>query len=90
MANLILLFGETGSGKSRSTKSLNPDETYMIKCVDKDLPYREGRKAFSQQKKNLALTANYREICTILEKIDQTRSDIKTIIIDDIGFVMTK
>lgn len=90
MANLILIIGETGSGKSKSTKNLKPEETYYIKAVKKDLPYPEGRRSYSLEKKNMALTANYAEIKGILSAINTKRTEIKNIIIDDAGFIMTK
>lgn len=89
MARTVIIIGETGTGKSTSLKPLNPKETYIIKVVDKELPFKED-KNYNSASKNLAITANSNEIVTILKQISVNRADIKNIIIDDIGFVMTK
>lgn len=89
MAKTVIIVGETGTGKSSSLRNLKPSETYIIKVIDKELPFKE-EKEYSKEKKNLAITANESDIVNILTSIASSRPDIKNIIIDDIGFVMTK
>jgi len=89
MAKTVIIVGETGTGKSTSLRNLNPKETYMIKVIDKELPFKED-KSYNTGTKNLAITADASTIVGILKQISETRPDIKNIIIDDIGFVMTK
>ena len=89
MAKTVIIIGESGTGKSSSLRSLNSKETYIIKVIDKELPFREEKK-YSTTSKNLAVTSKSEDIVAILKGISKSRPDIKNIIIDDIGFVMTK
>ena len=40
MANLIMILGESGTGKSTSIENLDPNETFIIQVVNKPLPFR--------------------------------------------------
>lgn len=40
MSNIILVEGESGSGKTTSIRTLNPKETYIISIISKDLPFK--------------------------------------------------
>ena len=40
MANLIMILGESGTGKSTSIENLDPKETFIIQVVNKPLPFR--------------------------------------------------
>lgn len=90
MSKFVIIVGDTGTGKSRSTKTLNPDETIIIKTIKKELPYRGSEKSYSEEKKNVIVTADYQDICAILRTISEKRSDIKNIVIDDAGYIMSK
>lgn len=43
MSTSILVIGESGAGKSTSIRTLNPQETFIISVLNKDLPFKEGR-----------------------------------------------
>lgn len=42
MAIPIMILGESGSGKTRSAKNLNPEETLIIQPIKKPLPFRSA------------------------------------------------
>ncbi len=88
MSKVIIIAGDTGTGKSRSTYSLNPDETYIINTLNKPLPFRGSQKLYNAEKKNIYNSENYAEIVTILNGLSEKRKEIKTVVIDDVGFVM--
>lgn len=85
----ILIMGLSGSGKSTAIKYLNPEETFLINCGNKPLPFKGENKLYtdySQSKNpkgNLLTTDNYNTIEKMLHIINTEREDIKTILFDD-------
>ena len=53
MANKILILGDSGTGKSTSIEGLDSTETFIIKCVEKDLPFKGSRREYSKENKNI-------------------------------------
>ena len=53
MSNLVIVLGASGSGKSTSIKTLNPEETIVLNVLGKDLPFRGSRTSYTKEKKNL-------------------------------------
>lgn len=88
MAKVIILAGDTGTGKSTSIKTLNPDETVIINVLDKALPFKGSGKLYNGDKKNIRSTPDYNEIISLLKKLGD-RKGVKNVILDDIGFAMT-
>lgn len=88
MSNVVIILGESGTGKSTSLRNLNPDETFIINVLNKPLPFRGYKKLYNADKKNLVETDNYRLIIKYLEAINERRPEIKSIIIDDFSFLM--
>lgn len=96
MANLIVLAGFSNSGKSTSLKYLNPTETFIISCTNKQLQIPGFRKKYKkvaiEDKKlvgNWLVSNSYERIHKILDIVDRTRTDIKTIVIDDINYCLS-
>lgn len=96
MANLIVLAGFSNSGKSTSLKYLNPTETFIISCTNKQLQIPGFRKKYKkvaiEDKKlvgNWLVSNSYERIHKILDIVDKTRTDIKTIVIDDINYCLS-
>lgn len=89
MANVVIIAGDTGTGKSTSIKNLKPEETYVINVLGKPLPFRGSRSMYAEEKKNIQSTDDYLQVKSLLEIIPVKKPEIKNIIIDDIGFVMT-
>ena len=102
MSNLIAIVGPSGSGKSTSLfgstdlgiKGLNPKETVLINVAGKPLPVRGANKLFDYNKKiseggNYLETDDPKAIVGALKYIEASRPEIKNVIIDDAGLMMS-
>lgn len=102
MGNLIAIVGSSGSGKSTSMfpnseagiKGLNPKETIFINVASKPLPARGISKHYDFNKKiseggNYIATDNAKVINMILTLVDEQRTEIKNVVIDDLGLMMS-
>lgn len=93
MSNLIALVGASGSGKSSSIRTLNPEETFIINVASKPLPFKGWRSKYTIWNKdnpngNFINTSDVSVINKILTYIDSKRPEIKNVIIDDAQFLM--
>lgn len=94
MSNAVLIIGESGTGKSSSIKNLNAAETFIINVLDKPLPF-QGFKNKYIKSTNGATQGNYwasddhNMIIKLINVINQNRSDIKNLIIDDFQYTMS-
>jgi hypothetical protein len=92
MSTPILILGKSGSGKSRSIKTLDPKKTFIINVCGKDLPFAGWRKNYTLQTKektgNLLSTDNSEIIGSTIRYISENRPEIETIIIDDFQYIM--
>lgn len=94
MTNAVLILGESGTGKSTSVRTLNPDETFIINVLGKPLPFR-GAKAKYKPLSSDGLTGNYYAsddigmIKRAINLVNKKRLDIKNLIIDDFGYTIT-
>ena len=86
MGKFVIVGGDTGSGKSRSLKNLESKSSFLINVLGKDLPWKSSKQVFN--KSNSYITEKYEDIMSLLRKADNNK-EIKTFIIDDIGFLMT-
>lgn len=89
-----LVLGVSGSGKSWSTKNLDPASTFLIKTVDKPLPYRGGGSLYLYDKEkvsngNMFITSNANSMTSVLKNISESMQDIKVVVIDDFQFSMS-
>ncbi|KXA12940.1 AAA family ATPase [Fusobacterium nucleatum] len=92
MANMIMIIGESGTGKSTSIENLNEKETFIIQAVDKPLPFKEYKKKYPLRSKenpkgNRFISDKAEVIIKILSTLDKEK-EIKNIIIDDSQYVM--
>lgn len=88
MANLILILGSTGSGKSTSIKTLDPKETVIINVLGKELPFRGSRKMYNKENKNLFNIYKPLEVIQYLENISNSAPYVKNVILDDSTYIM--
>ena len=89
MAKVCIIAGDTGTGKSTSIKNLNPKETYIINVLNKPLPFKGSKSSYNEELKNIANVSDWGTVKSIIEGVGKNRPEIKNIIVDDIGFVMT-
>ena len=92
MANLIMVIGESGTGKSTSIENLEPKETFIIQSVDKPLPFKGFKSKYPLRTKenkegNRFVSDRAEAILKILEALNN-ETDIKNIIIDDAQYIM--
>lgn len=89
MAVPVMILGESGSGKTRSLKNLNPKETIIIQPIKKPLPFRSaGWEPFNLKEKtgSVLRTDDYNVIKSIC--LNSHKKGIKQVIIDDAQYVM--
>lgn len=77
MGEPILIYGKSGSGKSRSLKGFGEDEIYLINVIGKRMP-------FPGKFKYVSRTRDYRTIMQGLLKMPT-----KVAVIDDAGYLQT-
>lgn len=89
MANVIMLLGKSGTGKSTSIKTLDPKETVVINVLGKRLPFKGSGNQYNQENKNLFRVEEYTQMIQLLQACDK-QSTIKNIILDDCIYIMRK
>lgn len=85
----VLVLGDSGTGKTRSIKSLNPQETLIIQPITKPLPFKSGdwKKWDSTEKKGSKIHCDdYMKIRAIIHKAESYGK--KYIVIDDAQYLM--
>lgn len=90
MANIVMLLGKSGTGKSTSVKGLDPKETVVINVLGKRLPFKGSQGLYNAQSNNLFHRDDYQSIITLLGQIDKSAPHVKNVIIDDMIYVMRK
>lgn len=95
-SNLICIAGFSNTGKSTSLKYLNPAETVIISCTNKQLQIPGFRKKYQKMHGegnkligNWYVSNDYIAITKVLNAVSQTRPDIHTIVIDDINYCLS-
>lgn len=96
MSSVIALAGLSNTGKSTSIKYLDPKSTFIISCTNKQLQIPGFRKKYTKyevkDKKpigNWFISNNYDDITKVLKIISHYRPEVKTIIIDDLNYLMS-
>jgi hypothetical protein len=89
MANVVMLLGKSGTGKSTSIKTLNPEETVIINVLGKKLPFKGSGALYSSEKKNLFRVDDYQQMISLLQACDG-QTTIKNIVLDDAIYTMRK
>lgn len=93
MSKMILVMGESGSGKTTSMRNLDPKSTFYIDCDKKGLSWKGWRKQYIPTEKdkkngNYWASSNASAITQIMVKISAEKPQIKTIVIDTLNWVM--
>lgn len=96
MSNLIALAGLSNSGKSTSLKYLNPEETFIVSCTNKQLQIPGFRNKYQKISVdngkllgNWLISNNYPQIEKVLKAVSKTRPEIKIICIDDCNYLLS-
>lgn len=100
----ILVLAESGFGKSTSLgeipelnhKGLNPEETLLITCTNKGLPFKGWKTKYTKLTKdangtvngNLLVTNKAETIIKTIEYFLKNRPDIKNYVLDDSNYIM--
>jgi energy-coupling factor transporter ATP-binding protein EcfA2 len=77
MGEVVLIYGKSGSGKSRSLKNFGEDEILLVNVEGKQLPFR----------KKFKYTLNSDSVDQIVQQIQ--KMPCKVAVIDDAGYLMT-
>lgn len=88
MANLILVAGDTGTGKTTSLEKLDPAVTFLINCANKPLPFKGSSETYKVGK-NLYFSHDSMDIKGVMDAVNN-QPHIKHLVIDDSNFVMTE
>ena len=96
MSNIIGLVGLSNSGKSTSLKYLDPEETFIISCTNKQLQIPGFRKKYPKISVdngklygNWLVSNNYEQITKIMKVVSKTRPEIKVICLDDTNYLLS-
>lgn len=93
MANLILIVGDTSTGKSTSMETLNPEETVIINCGFKPLPFADSGEKYKVGV-NLFNVDTSAAVVKILQQVNGPtpagRLPVKNVVIDDSNFIMSE
>lgn len=90
MANNVIILGKSGAGKSTSIRDLNPKETVIINPLNKRLPFKGSGSMYNTENKNLFHADTYGMVIKYLTNISEKALHVKTIILDDIIYIMRK
>lgn len=88
MSKVICVMGESGTGKTTSCRNLDPKTTYYIDADKKGLSWKGWKQQYNVENKNYYRGANVETIIKILQGINKTRTDIKTVVIDTLNGIM--
>lgn len=84
---VVLIYGRSGSGKSRSMKNLDKENTLLINVQNKPLPFKGAFRMTYVPKGNGNLAE---EITQAITKTLKKYKDTNVICIDDAGYLMTQ
>lgn len=90
MAKTILIIGESGSGKTTSTRNLDPKTTLYIDCDKKGLSWKGWKDLYNSTNKNYLKTSNIEVINKSLDLVNTSEkyNHIKTVVVDTINGIM--
>ena len=90
MANVCMILGPSGTGKSTSIKGLDPKETVVLNVLRKRLPFKGSNNIYNAENKNLFPVDDYTQIVNLLETINKKATHVKNVIIEDMTYIMRK
>lgn len=94
MAELILIVGDSSTGKSTSIAGLNPNETFVVSCAQKNLPFKGSKKLYTKYSKkdnpngNFYSTSNPELIGKLLDYVNDNPK-FTNCVVDDAGMLLS-
>ena len=94
----LCIYGESGSGKTISLRNMNPDTTFIISTTGKPLSFKGWKKKYipfkidketKEMSGNYYISSNSEQILKILKIINSKLPNIKTVVIDDMQYIMS-
>lgn len=89
MANIVQLSGNSGTGKTRSMKSLDPTTTYIIDADRKGLSWIGWKNDYNKEKKNYIATSDPKLIFQVMKGVSEDRKEIKTLCLIGLNSIMS-
>lgn len=90
MANVCMILGPSGTGKSSSIKGLDPKETVVLNVLRKRLPFKGSNGIYNTENKNLFPVDDYSQVVNLLGNIDKNALHVKNVILEDMTYIMRK
>ena len=90
MANIVMVLGKSGTGKSTSIKGLDPKTTVIINTLKKRLPFKGSGSLYNKENKNLFNIDDWQSVINYLQNISDKATYVKNIVLDDCIYVMRK
>lgn len=88
MSKMICVMGESGSGKTTSMRTLDPETTYYIDCDRKGLAWKGWREQYNKEKKNFTSTRDLVKVNKLITNVSDKAPHMKTIVIDTLNTCM--
>lgn len=88
MSRLICVMGESGSGKTTSMRTLDPNTTYYIDCDGKGLAWKGWRKQYNTENKNYCVSRDIPKITDLMVNISTKKPEVKVIVVDTLNTCM--
>jgi ABC-type phosphate/phosphonate transport system ATPase subunit len=98
MAELLGIVGNSGSGKTTSLRNLDPTKTMVISTTGKPFSWKNWKRDYKKLHKdpetgkwegNYYVTSNVNNIATVLKIVNQQRTEIQTVVLDDMQYLMS-
>jgi len=86
MAKTILICGKTGTGKTSAIEGLNPQNTIILRVINRDLPFKYIGK-YGKEQKNLFSTPDYEKVLSVLAWANK-QPHVKNVIITDGTYII--
>ena len=89
MSRALLVYGDSGSGKTTSLRTLNPERTFIVDADRKGLSWKGWKKQYNGEKKNYVQTSKVATIESIYQKMQGEWADkFDTLVIDGLSTIM--
>ena len=86
MAKTVLICGRTGTGKTTAARTLKPEETLILRVINRTLPFKFAD-SYSREKKNMFSTPSYEDVLKVLAWANK-QEGIKNIVITDGTYII--